>query len=280
MPARSAAAVRLYTAAIPASAKSASSSRVRSVGAEAGLLRSPASPPPAPAQPLGPSKDLLLTLLMMASSTPQANADAAEAAARAGLDNPWSFPLSLDRALRVLTQPGALEGEMQGRPAVGGKSVRMHRVRPVAPVELAAGWGPAFDSLYAYTVLQLPRLIAEGAVQQGLRGSQAQGSSATAAVGGEGAGAAALPRPPHPGLVLATAAPLLAALQDMLADVDVVTLLREAVALRVQSRLARGVGGGRQQESAAGGVEPAATAATDSSGAPEKSGDNGEASGS
>jgi hypothetical protein len=66
----------------------------------------------------------------------------------------------------------------------------------------------------------------------------------------------------------------------MLADVDVVTLLREAVALRVQSRLARGVGGGRQQESAAGGVEPAATAATDSSGAPEKSGDNGEASGS
>lgn len=106
------------------------------------------------------------------------------------------------------------------------------RVRPVSAVELASGWGPAHDQLYSHIVLQLPRLVAEGVVQMS-RGLQVQPTGSTSA------GADKSSPLPHPGLVLAVAFPLLSSLQEMLCDLDVVTLLREAVATKVQERLAR-----------------------------------------
>ena len=84
-------------------------------------------------------------------------------------------------------------------------------------------------------MLNLPRLVAEGAgafAAGGPPAARAQRALLGAAVGG----------------------PILAALQDTLCDVDVVTLVREAVAQRVQRAVARAVGAAADDAGGGGGA--------------------------
>lgn len=92
----------------------------------------------------------------------------------------------------------------------------------VDALALATHYSGTLDEMLTHTVLNLPRLVAEAA------------SASVGRVVSRGGGADV-----HVTRAVASAVggPLLAALQDTLSDVDVVTLIREAVAARVQSSI-------------------------------------------
>jgi len=184
---------------------------------------------------------------------------AAPLAAGADAARAFAHALTNEQSVRLLRH-GSGPGGGGGGAAAGGGAARASAAVDAAPDArvLAGLWGGAFDRLFAHVVLNLPRLVAEA-------------SLACAAAVAPGA-PAPLPLP----LSLAVGGPLLASLQDMLTDVDVLTLVREAVAARVQARLLAGgaapagaqaapaapVGGAAAQAQAAtGGAEAAGGAA-------------------
>jgi hypothetical protein len=111
---------------------------------------------------------------------------------------------------------------------------------PVNPSVLAALWGGVFDRLFSHVVINLPRLVAEASLS-----CSAVITSKEDDEDNEGQGkhmlltkqATPLPLP----LSLAVGHPILTSLQDMLTDVDVLTLVREAVAAKIQVRLSQNI---------------------------------------
>jgi hypothetical protein len=97
-----------------------------------------------------------------------------------------------------------------------------------APFLLASLWGGAFDRLFSHVVLNLPRVVAEA--------SLACASLPPTPVDADSRRGSPAPLPLP--LSLAVGHPLLTSLQDMLTDVDVLTLVREAVAAKVAQRVA------------------------------------------
>ena len=112
---------------------------------------------------------------------------------------------------------------------------------PVNPGVLAALWGGVFDRLFSHVVINLPRLVAEASLscsaafndnkhEEGEEGEGMKKKSSTLATTTH---TTPLPLP----LSLAVGHPILTSLQDMLTDVDVLTLVREAVAAKIAQRL-------------------------------------------
>jgi hypothetical protein len=154
---------------------------------------------------------------------------------------------------------GAKEGEnshIKQQQSSSSSSSSSSLDAPVNPSVLAALWGGVFDRLFSHVVLNLPRLVAEASLSCSAaidkeeneeeeenededdndderskkkmnRNKQASTSTHTTP----------LPLP----LSLAVGHPILTSLQDMLTDVDVLTLVREAVAAKIQQRLSPSV---------------------------------------
>jgi len=103
------------------------------------------------------------------------------------------------------------------------KNVSKRRPAPPSlhPATLATHHSSVFDSLFQHTVLELPRLVAD---------------AVGAFVAGGGAGEEAETRKM---LGAAVGGPILDAIQNMLCDTEVVTLVREAVVGSVRSMLQR-----------------------------------------
>lgn len=112
---------------------------------------------------------------------------------------------------------------------------------PVNPGVLAALWGGVFDRLFSHVVINLPRLVAEASLscsaafndnkhEEGEEGEGMNKKSSTLAT-------TTHPTPLPLPLSLAVGHPILTSLQDMLTDVDVLTLVREAVAAKIAQRL-------------------------------------------
>jgi hypothetical protein len=117
---------------------------------------------------------------------------------------------------------------------------------------LASLWGGAFDRLFSHVVLNLPRVVAEASL------ACASLPAAPADADSRRGSPAPLPLP----LSLAVGHPLLTSLQDMLTDVDVLTLVREAVAAKVAQRVAAMSAPGEPAIAAAAGGSAEAAAAT------------------
>jgi hypothetical protein len=200
----------------------------------------------------GVSDDFLLQLLLLSTTQGQtaaqkkAEGEARAAAAAAGLlalpslvgPHGGAHVLTNEQALRLLRHGS---GEGLASSSSSSFSPSPYDLTP-APLELAAGWAPAFDRIFSHVVLNLPRAVAEAGL-------------ATSSVFGGGEAAATKNATPLPvPLSLSVASPVLSALQDMLTDVDVVTLVREAVAAKVQARIAGMVikGGGLAPQAAQG----------------------------
>jgi hypothetical protein len=137
-------------------------------------------------------------------------------------------------ALRLRATPPGGGGDGDAR-ADDAAPARKHAGRALDAVALAAGYAPALEAMLAHTVLQLPRLVAEAA------------GAFVGARAGAGAGDARL-------VAAAVGGPLVRALQDTLADADVVALVREAVAVQVQAAI---VEAARAARARAGLAEPA-----------------------
>ena len=102
-----------------------------------------------------------------------------------------------------------------------------------AAAALSSGWGGEFDRIYSAVVLGLPPLIARAAL--GLPSGEARGTVVDA-VDAEGVGTSLTPAE---AASLAVGSALVSACQGLLTDAEVVTLLREAVAARVDALLRR-----------------------------------------
>jgi hypothetical protein len=118
---------------------------------------------------------------------------------------------------------------------------------PVNPSVLAALWGGVFDRLFSHVVINLPRLVAEASLSCSAAITSKEDDEDI-----EGHGkhtlrtkqATPLPLP----LSLAVGHPILTSLQDMLTDVDVLTLVREAVAAKIQVRLSQNIPSSTEKE--------------------------------
>jgi len=113
---------------------------------------------------------------------------------------------------------------------------------PVNPGVLAALWGGVFDRLFSHVVINLPRLVAEASLscsaavndnKQENENDEGEGRNKKSSLSAMTTHTTPLPLP----LSLAVGHPILTSLQDMLTDVDVLTLVREAVAAKIQQRL-------------------------------------------
>lgn len=170
-----------------------------------------------------------------------------------------------EQAIRLLRYGGGGSGgAAQSSPAAGGPAAAASSASSASsqldahptPFQLAAGWGPAFDQIFSHVVLNLPRLVAESALacasmqpkkggddgssrnnaDRGRSRSPARTTGSTRGRSSSPSSSAAKPLPLP--LSLSIASPLLTSLQDMLTDVDVLTLIREAVASKIQARVA------------------------------------------
>lgn len=149
------------------------------------------------------------------------NAPAAALAAAAGT----AGPRSLVGAAREALVRGAA-AELAASQAAG----------PRAATRADDGWGASFDALYAHTVMGLPTLAVDGAVADTLAHDDTLHTDSVLAADTPPDVAAAQVRQAtrvvrrRAAARLRVGAALVAAMQDLLADAAVVTLIREAVA--------------------------------------------------